>query len=219
MGNQFSEGGAVSRQTKLDLEAILARCEEATDGPWYVVGPPWRANWFDKESQRHRDIPTYVVAGDPDPHRGTPVCDAASVDEYPADDESVSPEQTYDALVAQTDADLEFIAHARTDVPQLVAALKEALERMDAYKREFARALNCVDKCFQASTENPQPILPDFVSLGRDKFEAVVRLAIKYRSLVAYLDDPNVLLAIQQPHRLALSGLLHGPGNEKGGED
>lgn len=116
----------MSRQAKLDLEAILSRCEAATAGPWYVVGPPWRASWFDKEKQMYRDVPTYVVAGKADPHVGKPVCEAPEIEEYPADDADVPPEQSYDGMVAQGDADLEFIAHARTDVPQLVRALTEA---------------------------------------------------------------------------------------------
>lgn len=50
-----------------ELRAAAAKlretAERATDGPWYVVGPPWN------------DRTLYVVAGHPDPHFGTFVAD------------------------------------------------------------------------------------------------------------------------------------------------
>lgn len=108
----------------IDLEQIKAYCTAATKGPWYVVGPPWRMSWYDKERGEYVAVPTYVVAGNPDPHCGTVVITAPDCDEEDA-------RKSYEELVEQTDADLEFAARARQDLPLLIREierLREALE-------------------------------------------------------------------------------------------
>lgn len=113
----------------IDLEAIKRYCKAATKGPWYVVGPPWRMSWYDKQRGEHVAVPTYVVAGNPDPQAATVVITAPDCEE---EDTRMS----YGELVAQTDADLEFAARARGDLPALVSELErvrgtfETLERL-----------------------------------------------------------------------------------------
>ena len=81
----------------IDTGAIRRRIESATPGPWFVVGPPWNTG-----------LP-FVVAADPDPHVGMFIADLDSVS---AEDPSPN---------AQADA--EFIAAARTDIPLLLAEI------------------------------------------------------------------------------------------------
>ena len=107
--------------TDLDLDAIEARANAATDGPWVVKHEPaWEA-----DNVQHPDVIT------------------VGAQMWEADDEPmtvclVSTDHEDDPVDVLLDA--EFIAHARTDVPALVAALREArteVERLtaDAGKR------------------------------------------------------------------------------------
>ena len=93
--------------TDLDLDAIEARADAATDGPWVVKHEPaWEA-----DNVQHPDVITVgaqMWEGDDEPMT---VC-------------LVSTDYEDDPVDVLLDA--EFIAHARTDVPALVAALREA---------------------------------------------------------------------------------------------
>ena len=63
------------------LEEIRRACANATGGPWYTVEKPWRASYFDEETGQHRDLPTYIVAGDPDPQKASAaIVDSPDVD-------------------------------------------------------------------------------------------------------------------------------------------
>ena len=101
--------------TDLDLDAIEARANAASDGPWIVVHEPaWEA-----DDVQHPDVikvgaPLYV--GDDEPFT---VC-------------LVSTDYEDDPVDVLGDA--EFIAHARTDVPALVAALREARAKVEAMR-------------------------------------------------------------------------------------
>ncbi len=92
-------------------QAAQERCEAATEGPWYTVEPPWRGKLFGDYCQ------TYVVAGDPDPHKGAGVIDSILIDDCI--------EEEYPDLLAQSDSDLGFCAHARTDLPRALDLLDE----------------------------------------------------------------------------------------------
>lgn len=93
--------------TDLDLDSIEARANAATDGPWVVKHEPaWEA-----DNVQHPDVIT------------------VGAQMWEADDEPmtvclVSTDHEDDPVDVLGDA--EFIAHARTDVPALVAALREA---------------------------------------------------------------------------------------------
>lgn len=68
------------------------------------------------------------------------------------------------------------------------AALNESRQSDATHKMLFRSALNCVDQVFQKCSEIPEPILPDYATLGEDKFRAVVRLAKDYKQLEQQLD-------------------------------
>lgn len=84
----------------LDLDAIEARAQAATPGPWHVAAPPWNP------------AEPYVITGNEDLSSGTVVVDMFGVGGDP-DDPKVNRE-----------ANLAFIAHARADVPALLADVK-----------------------------------------------------------------------------------------------
>lgn len=91
------------------LAEIRARVEAATTGPWFLVPLPWR----------RRDAPSYVTTRDEDPHAGRPVF-------MPWECEEFSDEFTEDDWINQADADLDFAAHAREDIPWLLDELAKA---------------------------------------------------------------------------------------------
>lgn len=112
--------------TKPDLAAIAARCATATEGPWYTVQPPWRGHYYNKATDMYEMLGTYVVAGDPDPHVGTPVLDSIDIDEWDGD---TGPDYS------QSDADLNFGAHARTDIQYLLAYIAKLEAQVARLKR------------------------------------------------------------------------------------
>ncbi len=79
--------------------------------------------------------------------------------------------------------------HIETTPEEHAALVDAAAERdtllreRDMYKNLFENALKHVDECFQVCSENPNPILPNFATIGECKFRAVVRLAKEYRDL------------------------------------
>src|SRR3989442_8078570 len=88
------------------LEEIDGRAKAATPGPW----------WFDAHRDREGG---YLSAG---PRDGRALAAASTVDD---------PRLLFNGEVEPTH-DGHFIAHARSDVPRLAAAVKVALEKADA---------------------------------------------------------------------------------------
>ncbi len=89
----------------IDLKAIKARYEAATEGPWWKIVLPWR------------DCTTepYVFAGPTeDPHGGIPVADSPLHEAIESD--------------IDNEANMTFIAHARKDLPDCV----DEIERLQA---------------------------------------------------------------------------------------
>lgn len=99
--------------TDADLERIEARAKAATPGPWFLVPLPWR----------YPDLPSYVTTGSPDPQVGRMVLDGPEID-------SLDSDLTDEEAIAQVDADLEFAACARTDVPVLLAEVRRLREEL-----------------------------------------------------------------------------------------
>lgn len=60
--------------------------------------------------------------------------------------------------------------------------ISELEQELSMYKKLYEKALKCVDEAFQ-SWSGHTPILPDFLMIGEDKFEGVVKLAKAYRDL------------------------------------
>jgi len=69
------------------------------------------------------------------------------------------------------------------ELKQQLAAANAEIARLKSYERDFKRGLGHMDRVFQKCVSNPNPVLPDYVPLGRCKFEAVERLATDYVSL------------------------------------
>lgn len=103
-----------------DLAEIKARCEAATPGPWDY-------------DEMHQEITTpyssdqyWLIVSEA---RQTPDQD------YPVDQFG----HTYDANFA-------FIAHAREDIPALLAEVERLMEDVDALHRECARLYEIEDE-------------------------------------------------------------------------
>lgn len=69
-------------------------------------------------------------------------------------------------------------------VIELLDRLKNSEDSLKTYKVVYKNAIDNVDIVFQECSENPHPILPDFLRLGEDKFKGVVKLAKEHRSLL-----------------------------------
>ena len=104
------------------LAEIEARAEAATPGPWYTVDPLWLPR---------EPTGTYVIAGHHDPHVGMPILDHIETEDGDAD----APGPNYD----QSWLDLEFAAHARADIPALLAEVRRLRPVVDA-ARAYYRA-------------------------------------------------------------------------------
>lgn len=102
-----------------DLDAIDAREKAAPAGPWYVVGLPW-----------NKDAP-FIIAGDPDPHRGVFVADTDLFGEEPEGWEGSEEE-----WAARQRAVAEYVAAARADVPALVREVRALRAELDVYSRQ-----------------------------------------------------------------------------------
>lgn len=95
----------------IDLAAIKLRVEKATKGPWTADDAGHASNVFEVR-------PPAMSA-----HRLAPmICNRMA-------DDDVEPEQVK--------ADLRFIAHARADVPDLIAALEASEAELMALRREL----------------------------------------------------------------------------------
>ena len=93
--------------TRPDIEQIQARAEAATPGPW-----EWATD---------KGAPDYVQ-----------LYSTAEIDEYEAD--ILSADGGGDVLLSAADAD--FIAHARTDISDLLAAIDELTAQLAAYAEQ-----------------------------------------------------------------------------------
>lgn len=112
--------------TDLDLAAIEARANGAGDEPWIVVHEPaWEADGVQHPDVIKVGAPLYV--GDDEP---VTIC-------------LVSTDYEDDPVDVLGDA--EFIAHARTDVPALVAALREARAEVERLRGPFPCCEHCVE--------------------------------------------------------------------------
>jgi hypothetical protein len=111
------------------LAAIAERADKATPGPWARVDMPWRTP----------ELAAYVVTGRGDPHLGKLVASAPEVDEW-----EDKPGE-FERLVAG-EADMAFIAHAREDIPTLVAEVRRLREEREAVRLGSETAIGAADK-------------------------------------------------------------------------
>ncbi len=75
----------------------------------------------------------------------------------------------------------------------------DELDKTRHYKTSFEEAIEYVDAVFQVSSENPNPILPDYCRLGASKFAAVVDLARDYLKLKSVVDRIAAALGECEP--------------------
>ncbi|MDE2096728.1 MAG: hypothetical protein KGL39_05720 [Patescibacteria group bacterium] len=94
---------------------IRERCANATKAPWSVVGQPWGDS-------------TCVYTGTGDPHGQLLLCDTSEREWNSTDQNAV--------------ADAHFIAHARQDVPDLLAALEAAEQRIEMFEQQIQEWIN-----------------------------------------------------------------------------
>lgn len=71
------------------------------------------------------------------------------------------------------------------DMADAVEALQAENEWLKQYKELWQHAIDCVDQIFQEDSTIPDPILPDFLQCGADKFEGCIKLAKAYVELQA----------------------------------
>jgi len=113
----------------IDLTELERLAEKATQGQWYVAGPPWLPS----------DVETYVLAESPDPHAGSMVCDMPTADMAGVEDVYED-----DEWRARNNANAAYIAAANPQVvAALVAAVKAALVCREAWIAE-AKAMGKV---------------------------------------------------------------------------
>lgn len=89
--------------TTNDLDAITARVDAANEGPWAI--------WHDLDHQGYKTV------GDAESYAAVLDGDVA--------------EESNPAAHVYTDEDAEFIAHAREDVPDLVAEVRELRAKVE----------------------------------------------------------------------------------------
>ena len=108
---------------RVDLEAIKARVDAATVGPWTFYGGDV---WYGDVAAALTRLDSAVAAGDD------------GDDHWPYRDDQPTHPFLGDPVSA---ADAEFVAHAREDIPDLVAALAGLRAQRDAALAECATAI------------------------------------------------------------------------------
>jgi hypothetical protein len=110
----LGEGFPVTATKPLDLEAVKARCEKATEGPWC----------WENCGEKGNDVVVGIALDSQDRHiEGQIPADSD------ADADQVVARRT-PLLGEATPADAAFIAHARTDIPALVAEVERLREAL-----------------------------------------------------------------------------------------
>ena len=79
--------------------------------------------------------------------------------------------------------DIQDLRNDLKDFSKQNDVLRARIAELEQYKTLYSHALDCVDRVFQVCKEIPNPILPDFATLGESKFQAVIRLAEAYKEL------------------------------------
>lgn len=100
-----------------ELEALEEAYRQSTPGEWYTVEQPWRSNYYDRDYGAYLTVPTYAVAGSPDPHAGKAVLDSVDLDEW-------EDYRDHESQVSQCDADLSCAVAARNALPRLTAEIR-----------------------------------------------------------------------------------------------
>lgn len=156
----------------IDLDAIEARANAATEGPWVVKHEPaWEA-----DDVQHPDVITVgaqMWEGDDEPMT---VC-------------LVSTDHEDDPVDVLGDA--EFIAHARTDVPALVALVRAKQSWIDGAKVD----MDALEEAAAKATTWHMEALDDLAACVAERDEARERNADPYHDLrdavLALCDAPD----------------------------
>jgi hypothetical protein len=139
------------------LDAIRARCEAATYGPWVVERTP--QEWNDLGRERFGDRPEVTPTERVEIMTGWKHGQAG--DYIPIIWQATSPYYTVERFLHFDAGDAEFIAHARDDVPDLLAAYEALLAAVSAYivkaEQEMAE--------FDPSDDERDRLMPEYEAL------------------------------------------------------
>lgn len=103
-----------------------------------MIGHPWLPQYYDISTDQYQRLTLYVLAGSPDPHIVTVVLDGLLIEEWPVDQGGPD--------YSQQDNDLDFAAHARTDVPKLLDYVEELQARVEKLEEQLLEALRKFEK-------------------------------------------------------------------------
>ena len=128
--------------SKLDLDAIEARAEAATEGPWFVteddpVAEPWLID--ESMSDLEKRLAHRLLVGQGD---------------EPEDGRCVTEISWSNGLDHADFRNSQFIAHARTDIPALVAEVRRLKEFEPSYCECGARKAQIYPQCEGCYTED-----------------------------------------------------------------
>jgi len=159
----------------LDLEAIRQRCERATEGPWAIESCGEKGDGSDVVG---------VVFGPDDE-----ACEHPLLGDLPACDDEGEPIDYYrDEVVAEfyhgnrrPHADARFVAHARSDVPALLAEvtrLRAENERIIAVVTDYERKIYGLRALLRECADALEPLAFSVDrAYDREQLHALVRRA------------------------------------------
>lgn len=137
VGGVQGQGGHVMDKP-LDLEQIIARCAAATPGPWTASLCEWECDCY--------PIPD-ECSSEPDACGNGRVLQGAFVPETKTTE--------WGDYCDMNDADAEFCAHAREDIPALIAEVERLRTVLDAAVRDIIGVLKhceCGFACYVCGT-------------------------------------------------------------------
>ncbi|MCL2840301.1 MAG: hypothetical protein FWE05_05960 [Defluviitaleaceae bacterium] len=153
--------------SRIDLDAIRARLEAATPAPWIVGG-------LDELDERGFCNNDGLCMDSPE---GGDYCAECEMWEWNTSDIFLTPSDSESQHLKLNDANVEFIAHARQDIPDLLNALEAEKARMDGFEK------------FIEAAHNMSEIDDDKILIYAPESEIVKTQAEALKELSAELDE------------------------------
>lgn len=107
-----------------ELEALH---DKATPGPWYTLDPPWLPSGTE----------TSILAGTPDPHVATFICDFHT---WAVDDDD-------DRKGQNPDEDATLLVAARNAIPTLITTIRALMEAVEDERERCAKIAEWASIC------------------------------------------------------------------------